>query len=164
MDPNDQHWLALLDIFAAWGEAGAKNDTSLPTDDELWAAARQGAGTGLSEQIDADLLAELREAFNSGRQPTRIDMQAVAEALHDRGHRAYVEHTGGGTATLYAGRQVPIATATHAGRSPPGRAGSRHLATANRSPTPASSTSAPTATTPGRLPCPSTPRRRRSPR
>jgi len=49
----------------------------------------------------------LREAFNAGRNPTRVDMQAAADLLHRRGHHAVVEHTGGNTATLYAGRQAP---------------------------------------------------------
>ncbi len=107
MDANDPQWLALLDAFTAWGEASARNGTPLPTDDELRTQARGMAGTRLPEQADADLLDELRYAFNTGRQPTRIDLQAVADALHQRGHHAYVEHTGGNTATLYAGRQVP---------------------------------------------------------
>jgi hypothetical protein len=107
MDANDPQWRALLDAFTAWGEASARNGTPLPTDDELRTQARGMAGTRLPEQADADLLDELRYAFNTGRQPTRIDLQAVADALHQRGHHAYVEHTGGNTATLYAGRQVP---------------------------------------------------------
>src|SRR6266511_960637 len=106
MDTNDPQWRALLDAFTAWGEASARNGTPLPTDDELRTQARSMAGTRLPEQADADLLDELRYAFNTGRQLTRIDLQAVAVALHEREHHAYVEHTGGNTATLFAGRRV----------------------------------------------------------
>jgi hypothetical protein len=104
---NTQRWLQLLDVFTAWGEASARNGTPLPTEDQLWAEARRGKDPLVGEQIDPALLAELRDAFNDGRQPTRIDLQAVADAVTHRGHRAYVEQTGGNTATIYAGRQVP---------------------------------------------------------
>jgi hypothetical protein len=106
MDPNDPHWLALLDAVTAWGEASARNDTPLPTDDQLRAQARSLAGTCLPGQLDAHLLAELRDAFNDGRQPSRIDLQALADVVRERGYHAHVEHTGGNTATLYAGRQI----------------------------------------------------------
>jgi len=107
MDPNDPRWLQRLDIVTAWGEASARNGTPRPTDEQLWSTARRRQDLNLPKQIDADLLTELREAFNTGRHPTRIDLHAVADALHTRRHHAVVEHTGGNTATLYAGRQVP---------------------------------------------------------
>lgn len=107
MDYHNLRWLEHLDIVTAWGEASAANGTPPPTDDQLWAASRIRVDLNLPEQIDAELLAQLREAFNTGRNPTRIDLHAVASALHERGHDAVVEHTGGNTATLYAGRQVP---------------------------------------------------------
>ncbi len=107
MDPDDPRWREHLDIVTAWGEASAGNQTPPPTDEQLWAASRIRADLNLPEQIDTELLEQLREAFDNGRKPTRIDLQAVADALHERGHHAYVEHTGGNTATLYAGRQAP---------------------------------------------------------
>jgi hypothetical protein len=107
MNRDDPRWLEHLDIITAWGEASAANQTPPPTDEQLWAASRIRRDLNLPEHIDTEKLAELREAFNTGRYPTRIDLQAVADALHRRGHHAVVEHTGGNTATLYAGRQAP---------------------------------------------------------
>src|SRR6266545_1296365 len=109
MDPDDPRWREHLDIVTAWGEASAGNQTPPPTDEQLWAASRIRADLNLPEQIDTELLEQLREAFDNGHKPTRIDLQEVADALHERGHHAYVEHTGGNTATLYAGRQAPSA-------------------------------------------------------
>ena len=163
MTSNIQRWLQLLDVFTAWGEASARNGTPLPSDDELWAAARRPPQPLVPEQINPERLAELREAFNDGRQPTRIDLQAVADLVTRRGHHAYVEQTGGNTATIYAGRQIPDRYGEPRWSAAAGRAGSRRPAGPGRSPTPASSTSDPTATTPGACRCPPTPRPRWSP-
>ncbi|GAB3959420.1 hypothetical protein [Micromonospora vulcania] len=57
------------------------------------------------DQIDNDLIAELRDAFNDGRQPTRFDMQAVVVEIARHGHHAHIGHSGGNTATIYAGSQ-----------------------------------------------------------
>ncbi|MGI5214825.1 hypothetical protein [Plantactinospora sp. CA-290183] len=99
----DQDWLNLLDVTTAWGEASRRNDTGLPTDDELWAHARRHRAIRLHEKVDEDILTALRDAFNDGRQPDRIDMDAVVAAVSRRGHPAVVKHTGGNTATIYAG-------------------------------------------------------------
>lgn len=40
------------------------------------------------------------------RQPVELDMQAIADAVKAQGFEAYVEQTGGGTATLYAGGPI----------------------------------------------------------
>ena len=106
MDPNDLGWVEHLDIITAWGEASAANQTPPPTDEQLWAATRLRRDLHLPEQIDSALLADLREAFNAGRQPTRIDLQAVAAAVNARGVRARVLHSSGGTATLYTGEET----------------------------------------------------------
>jgi hypothetical protein len=107
MQRNDAPWREHLDIITAWGEASAANQTPPPTDEQLWAYARVRQDLHLPEQVDAELLVQLRAAFNAGRQPQRIDLAAVADALRERGHDAVVEHTGGGVVVLYAGRQVP---------------------------------------------------------
>lgn len=107
MSPDDPRWLQHLDVITAWGQASAANHTPPPTDQQLWAVSRVRADLNLPEQVDPALLDQLREAFNTGRQPTRIDLQALADALHKRGYDAVVEHTGGNTATLYAGSQFP---------------------------------------------------------
>ncbi|MEU8011756.1 hypothetical protein [Micromonospora parva] len=99
------NWLDLLEFVRATGGLNARNGTSLPTDDELWAAARRSQRVVLPEQIDDDLLAELRDAFNDGQQPTRFDMQAVVVEIVRHGHHAHIDHSGGNTATIYAGSQ-----------------------------------------------------------
>lgn len=105
MDPHDPRWREHLDIVTAWGEASAANGTPLPTDEQLWAAARRRQDLNLPARIDDDLLEQLRDAFNARRRPTRVDLQAVADTLNAHGLPAQVEHTGGNTATLYAGQQ-----------------------------------------------------------
>ena len=106
MDHHDSRWLELLDLFTAWGQASAAIDAPLPTDDEVWAQARARIPE-LAEQPDRVLLVDLRKAFNEGRRPHRVDLRAVAEAITARGYHAFVDHTGGNTATLYAGWQAP---------------------------------------------------------
>ncbi|WP_433651571.1 hypothetical protein ACQP2C_02945 [Micromonospora zamorensis] len=78
---------------------------SLPTDHELWAVARRSQMVVLPEKIDNDLRAELRDAFNDGRQSTRFDMQAVVVEIARNGHPAHIDHSGGNAATIYAGSQ-----------------------------------------------------------
>ncbi|CCH17735.1 hypothetical protein [Micromonospora lupini] len=99
------NWLDLLEFLRAAGETDARNGTSLPTDHELWAVAHRSQRVALPDQIDNDLLAELRDAFNDGRQPTRFDMQAVVVEVARHGHDAHIGHSGGNTATIYAGSQ-----------------------------------------------------------
>ncbi|GIJ62047.1 hypothetical protein [Virgisporangium aurantiacum] len=106
MQRNDTLWREHLDIITAWGQASVTNQTSPPTDEQLWAASRVRQDLHLPEQVDPELLAQLRAAFTSGRQRRRIDLAAVADALCARGHDAVVEHVGQG-AILYAGRWVP---------------------------------------------------------
>ncbi|MDG4838295.1 hypothetical protein O7631_17390 [Micromonospora sp. WMMD967] len=98
-------WLDLLEFVRAAGVTNARNGAPLPTDDELWAAARRSQRVVLPEQIDNGLLAELRDAFNDGQQPTRFDMQAVVVEIARHGHHAHIDHSGGNTATIYAGSQ-----------------------------------------------------------
>ncbi|MEU7922977.1 hypothetical protein [Micromonospora zamorensis] len=99
------NWLDLLEFVRESGETNARIGTSLPTDHELWAVAQRSQRVVLPEQIDNDLLAELRDAFNDGRQPTRFDMQAVVVEIARHGHPARIDHSGGNTATIYAGSQ-----------------------------------------------------------
>ena len=106
MQRNDPRWLEHLDIITAWGEASAMNDTAPPTDEQLWAAALMRRDLRLPERIDAELLAQLREAFDVGRGPTPIDLDAVAAAVTARGVITRVLHSSGGTATLYTGEQI----------------------------------------------------------
>ncbi|MGI5213334.1 hypothetical protein [Plantactinospora sp. CA-290183] len=96
-------WLNLLELTKAWGEASRRNDTPLPTDHELWTWARSHRTLDLPKQVDIDQLDDLRDAFNHGRQPHRIDMDAVIAEVTRRGHPAKIDHTGGNTATIYAG-------------------------------------------------------------
>jgi len=107
MDSRDPNWLEHLDVITVWGEASAINQTPPPTDEQLWAAMRRRQDLNLPERPDPDLLAQLRRAFSAGRWPYRIDLDALADALRERGHDAGVEQTGGGIATLYAGRLAP---------------------------------------------------------
>jgi hypothetical protein len=109
MRRNDPPWREHLDIITAWGEASAISQTPPPTDNDLWAATRGRQDLHLPDQIDTELVAQLREAFNYGRYPNRIDLQAVADALRERGHHAFIDHAGGGVAVLYAGRHMPDA-------------------------------------------------------
>lgn len=106
MQRNDAPWWEHLDIITAWGEASAASQTPPPTDEQLWAIARIRQDLHLPEQIDPELLAQARAAFNQGRWPQRINLTAVANALRERGHDAVVEHTGGGVVVVYAGRQA----------------------------------------------------------
>jgi hypothetical protein len=105
MDRNDPRWVEHLDIITAWGEASAANDTPPATDEQLWAATRSRTDWHLPE-IDSVLLADVRAAFNTGRWPGRIDLDAVAAAVNARGVTARVLHSSGGTATLYTGEEI----------------------------------------------------------
>lgn len=104
---DNPRWLVLLDGLTIRGADGARMDTLPPTDEDLWAGARLVFGTGLPDLVDTDMLAELRGAYNAGRQPTRINLKAVADSIEGHGYRARVEHTGGNTATLYGGHLFP---------------------------------------------------------
>ncbi|MEU8284233.1 hypothetical protein AB0C01_07825 [Micromonospora sp. NPDC048905] len=97
-----RNWLDLLEFVRAAGETDARNGTSLPTDHELWAVAHRSQRVVPPDQIDNDLLAELRDAFNDGRQPTRFDMQAVVVEIARHGHPAHIDQSGGNAATIYA--------------------------------------------------------------
>lgn len=107
MNRDDPAWREHLDIITAWGEVSAVNGTPAATDDQLWSISRRREDLNLPEHIDPELLAQLREAFHTGRFPGRIDLRALADALRRRGHDAVVEHTGGGVVVLYAGRVAP---------------------------------------------------------
>jgi hypothetical protein len=107
MHSDDPYWLEHLNTMTAWGETSAADHAPPPTDEQLWTLARSQPELSLPEQIDLALLDELRAAYNVGRHPCRIDLQALAETLQARGYDAVVEHTGGNTATLYAGSQFP---------------------------------------------------------
>jgi hypothetical protein len=86
------------------GRNTAKHDMPPISDTELWAYAAAVAPTLYpADEPDADELADLRAAYDEGRQPDRIDMFRLAAMIRDRGVSAYVEHTGGGCATILAG-------------------------------------------------------------
>src|SRR6266540_4522613 len=106
MDRNDPRLVEHLDIITAWGEASAANDTPPAPDEQLWAATRSRTDAHLPEQIDSVLLADLRAAFNAGRWPASIDLDAVAAAVNARGVTARVRQSSGGTATLYTGEET----------------------------------------------------------
>jgi hypothetical protein len=103
---DDGAWHALYDTLAARGRADAAADAPPPTDAHLWAWARRHVPS-LPERIERCTMVDLRAAYHEGRQPTRIDLGAIVQALRERGYPARVEHTGGNTATLHAGRQAP---------------------------------------------------------
>lgn len=100
-------WLRLLEEIQVAGACGYEGQWTLLSDTGLRAQARVAAdrigAAELLNGIDGEQLEELREAYNEGRRPTRIDMQAVVEHVRKAGVYAYVEQTGGGTATIYAG-------------------------------------------------------------
>lgn len=102
-------WLNMLDGAQRKGRADATNHEPLPTDNQLWQYARTLEGGQLltPAAVDAEQLEELREAYNLGRQPHMVDLWAVTRAIKAAGHYAFVDHTSGNTATLYAGRPVP---------------------------------------------------------
>jgi hypothetical protein len=106
MQCHDPRWLQHLDIITAWGEASAINRTPPPTDDQLWDAARLRRDLQLPEHADPDLLTQLRAAFDAGRGPTPIDLDAVAAAVTARGVPAQILNSTGSTATLYTGPQT----------------------------------------------------------
>lgn len=108
-------WIDMLDTAENKGRRDATHHGSLPSDEHLWAYARTlPGGDSLSEHPDADMTVELRDAYNVGRQPTRIDLDAVVQAVRAAGHNAFVDMTGGNTATLYAG--LPVADNDDDGR------------------------------------------------
>jgi len=117
-------WNLLLDGMESVGEVDADKSAPLPTDDDLWNKARTTAvALGIADLLgeqDPDLLPQLREAYNTGRQPTRFDMHAVVDAVRGAGVKAFVEHTGGGTATIYAGpnRAVSAGPGVYEGYGP----------------------------------------------
>lgn len=78
MNHDDPQWREHLDIIAAWGEASAANGTPSPSDEQLWATSRVRHDLNLPERIDPALLAQLREAFDTGRQCRRDITPAVA--------------------------------------------------------------------------------------
>jgi hypothetical protein len=106
MDPHDPTWRAHLDVVTAMGEASATHQLPLPTDEQLWAVSRAIFAPGLPEQVDDDLLGDLRDAFDEGRRPARLDLQVVADAINARGVSARVLNSGGNTATLYTGQET----------------------------------------------------------
>ncbi|MBQ1052288.1 hypothetical protein KBX50_28015 [Micromonospora sp. C51] len=102
MDHPSQDWQELLNLTTAWGEASRRNDTSLPSDDDLWAYARSHR-LELPAPVNDLLVDDLRDVFNAGRLPHLIDLDAVVAHLAEQGRPALVAHSGGNTATLYTG-------------------------------------------------------------
>jgi hypothetical protein len=103
---DDPRWLAHLDTITARGETSAANQEQRPTDEQLWRTARFQPYFYLPVKINKELLADVREAFTKGRKPSRIDMQAVADAVNAHGVPARIQHSGGNTATLYTGKET----------------------------------------------------------
>ncbi|MGC5054954.1 hypothetical protein ACLQ2S_26315 [Micromonospora sp. DT48] len=102
MDTSED-WREILDLITAWGEASRRNDTALPTDDELWAHARRHRTLRLPAQVDDLIVDDLRDAFNAGRLPHLIDLDVLVANLAQQGRPALVEHSGGNTATVRTG-------------------------------------------------------------
>jgi hypothetical protein len=102
MHPDSPQWMLLLACMAGWGRDHAAQRVAPPTDQHLWATAHAAAPDLLPDAPDPDMLRLLREAYTGGHD-SLIDLQALADILNERGHQAVIEHTGGGTATLYAG-------------------------------------------------------------
>ncbi len=64
-------------------------------------------GAAELDDVDDEILAVLRDAYNNGRDPGTVNMDAVVDELGKLGVPAYVEQTGGGCATIYAGKLNP---------------------------------------------------------
>lgn len=100
-------YLRLLDALQERGTAARVQPDPLPDDDELTLMAREVAAqlgaADLLAEIDDGTLADLRDAYNEGRQPGRLDFDVVVRKLGTLGVAAHVDHTSGDTATLYAG-------------------------------------------------------------
>ncbi len=102
----NERYLKTLDILTATGRAERAEDADYPTDDELIAmtreAARQVGAVTLFTTIDPEILVDLRDAYNEGREPGLLDFGQVVTALAALGVEADIEQHGG-TATLFAG-------------------------------------------------------------
>lgn len=104
-------WHQLCDAAQELGVQGYDKQGPLLTDAELLQQVRPvaerigGLAVEVVDQIadDEERLAELREAYDKGRRPSRIDMDRVVWHVEQGGVKAYVEQTGGGCATIYAG-------------------------------------------------------------
>src|SRR5207247_5064 len=152
-----KHWLHLLEVFPDRYAEAERNEQKLRAelgDVAILRERRAGAARPLTL---TELRHRHREHSTSGpgspfaprptppastckRSPTRCTNAATAPSWSTPAATPPPSTPAGGPRT---------ATATRAGRPPPDRAGSTHPAAANRSPTPASCPSDPTATTPG---------------
>lgn len=100
-------YLTMLDRLQEQGGLHAAEHAELPGDMELiWTARRILMGEGVAElldEVDEVTLVDLRDAYDEGRKPDIIDLDEVVNQLAKLGVPAYVEQTGGGCATIYAG-------------------------------------------------------------
>ncbi|GIH16120.1 hypothetical protein [Rugosimonospora africana] len=100
-----QPWQRLLDDITALGVSRGFTNAPPPTDDDLRTWARHLGDTALGTVLDDAQLAELRAAYDDGRQPSTIDLDEVALLVRQAGHETVVEQAGGNNAVLYAGRR-----------------------------------------------------------
>ena len=100
-------YLNLLDGLTAAGKHARSLPTRPPTDEQLLTLARQIAdrmgAARLLDAADRPTLTGLRDAYNEGRRPDRLDVEQVVAALGRRSVSTFLLETSGGTWTLYAG-------------------------------------------------------------
>jgi len=103
MGAPENSWHRALELVRSLGraDAAARPEPSLPTDEALLALA-SGVMVGPSDetQVNSEAVADLRAAYNEGRQPYRILLNRVVEELLRIGVPAFI----GASATLYAGK------------------------------------------------------------
>jgi hypothetical protein len=101
-------YLELLDLLTVAGRDDRAKPEPLPTDQQLWERARGFAAAIdaeglLAEKLDKLEVVDLRDAYNEGRLPDRLNFDQVSTELAKLGIESEVEHTSGGCATLFAG-------------------------------------------------------------
>lgn len=106
MGATKQGYLAVLDKLIVTGQTDRAADADHPSDGELTDLARGFARklgfTTLFAEVDKDTLVDLRDAYNDGREPERLDFRQVAAALGKLGVESHLEQHSG-TVTLFAG-------------------------------------------------------------
>lgn len=110
--------IQLMDQLADRGRRDAAADEPHRTDEQLWAMAGlvMAHEYGLWEEVQAlvaadpayqaridEEIAELREWYNEGRRPDRIDLDLVVKALLRRGYEATIATESGGSYLIAVG-------------------------------------------------------------